>query len=161
MCRYILTKALPLFTLLLKIAYVELKVGKWKHALVSHLLQNQTMDPWRWQITQADQDRAHMWKVDDGWRKWNTLFMKLSLLYLEDMRTNIFFHTWTFIGSSLSFLFSFFRYHMPLLMDTRERAIINHGVLFYGWNGIANFQGRSLSCSVYMILIKQVWKTSH
>ena len=44
-CVYILTKALPLFTLLLKIAYVELKVGKWKHALVSHLLQNQTTDP--------------------------------------------------------------------------------------------------------------------
>ena len=44
-CVYILTKALPLFILLLKMAYVGLMVGKWKHALVSHVLQNQTMDP--------------------------------------------------------------------------------------------------------------------
>ena len=65
-CVYILTKALPLFTLLLRMAYVELMVGKWKHALVSHILQNQTKDPWRRQITQVDQDRAHMWKVDNG-----------------------------------------------------------------------------------------------
>ena len=46
-CIDILTKALPLFILLLKMAYVELKVGKRKHALVSHILQNQTTDPWR------------------------------------------------------------------------------------------------------------------
>ena len=65
MCIYILTKALPLFILFLKMAYVELMVGqKRKHALVSHILQNQTADPWRRQIKQADQDRAHMWKVD-------------------------------------------------------------------------------------------------
>ena len=66
MCIYILTKALPLFILLLKIAYVGLMVGERKHALVSHILQNQTKDPWRQQIKQADQDRAHMWKVDGG-----------------------------------------------------------------------------------------------
>ena len=33
-CVYILAKALLLFTLLQKMAYVELMVGKWKHALV-------------------------------------------------------------------------------------------------------------------------------
>ena len=67
-CVDILTKALLVFILLLKMAYVELMVGKWKHALVSHILQNQTTDPWRRQIKQeikqADQDHAHMWKVD-------------------------------------------------------------------------------------------------
>ena len=47
-------------------AYVELMVGKWKHALVSHILRNQTMDLWRRQIKQVYQDCAHMWKVDDG-----------------------------------------------------------------------------------------------
>ena len=98
-CVYILTKALLVFTLLLKIAYVELMVGKWKHALVSYISQNQTMDPWRWQITQVDQDRAHMWKVDGRWWKWNTPFMNLSLLYLDNMRT------WLYIFFSL-FLFS-------------------------------------------------------
>ena len=61
--------------------YVELMVGKWKHALVSHILQNQTMHPWRCQITQADQDRAHMWKVDGRWWKWNEiLLLWISLL---------------------------------------------------------------------------------
>ena len=54
---------------------MELMVGKWKHALVSHISQNQTMDPWRWQITQADQDRAHMWKVDGRWWKWNKIVL--------------------------------------------------------------------------------------
>ena len=65
-CVYILTKALILFILLLKMDYVELMVGKWRHALVSHILQNQTMDPRRWQIKQVDQDCAHVWKVDGG-----------------------------------------------------------------------------------------------
>ena len=99
-CVYILTKALPLFTLLLKIAYVELKVGKWKHALVSHILQNQTTDPWRWQITQADQDHAHMWKVDDGMKYSFYESLSLSPLfgYHEDMAIKIYF-------CSLSFLF--------------------------------------------------------
>ena len=45
-------------------AYVELMVGKWKHALVSHILQNQTMDPCRRRVRQVDQDCAHVWKVD-------------------------------------------------------------------------------------------------
>ena len=80
-CVYILTKALPLFTLLLRIAYVELMVGKWKHALVSHVLQNQTMDPWRWQITQVDQNRAHMWKVNGGNGMKHSFYESLSPLF--------------------------------------------------------------------------------
>ena len=80
-CVYILTKALPLFTLLLRIAYVELMVGKWKHPLVSHVLQNQTKDPWRWQITQVDQDCAHVWKVD-GENGILLLWISLSLSFI-------------------------------------------------------------------------------
>ena len=56
-------------------------VGKWKHALVSHISQNQTMDPWRWQITQADQDRAHMWKVDGGNGMKYSFYESLSPLF--------------------------------------------------------------------------------
>ena len=94
-CVSILTKAWLLFTLLLRIAYVELMVGKWKHALVSHVLQNQTKDPWRWQITQVDQDCAHM---EGGWCN-EILLLWIPLLYLDNMRT------WLYIFFSL-FLFS-------------------------------------------------------
>ena len=98
-CVWILTKALLVFILLLKMAYVELKVGKRKHALVSHILQNQTKDPWRWQIKQADQDCAHMWKVDDGN---GILLLWISLLYLDNMRS------WLYYCISLFFISFFF-----------------------------------------------------
>ena len=55
---------------------------KWKHALVSHVLQNQTKDPWRWQIKQADQDRAHMWKVD-GRNGILLLWISLSFIWIS------------------------------------------------------------------------------
>ena len=32
----------------------------------THILQNQTIDPWRWQIIQVDQVCAHVWKVNGG-----------------------------------------------------------------------------------------------
>ena len=151
-CVYILTKALLLFTLLLKMAYVELTVGKWKHALVSHILQNQTKDPWRWQITQAGQDRAHMWKVDDG-MKWSTPFMNLSLLYLDIMRSWLYycislFFSWNLMCPIFFLLFfwvmllghAIFFFDSPCLIWRileREREIIKPGVLFCGWmNGI-------------------------
>ena len=93
---------------------------KWKHAIVSHILQNQTMDPWRWQITQADQDRAHMWKVDGTWWKWNEillLWISLSFIWITWGHGYIFFlsfFSWTlmcpiffgscFLGMSSLFL---------------------------------------------------------
>ena len=70
-CVNILTKALPLFILLLQIAYVELKVEKWKHALMSHLLQNQTS--WSRSCT----------CVEGGW--WNEillLWVSLSFIWI-------------------------------------------------------------------------------
>ena len=165
---YILTKALPLFTLLLKIAYVELKVGKWKYALVSHLLQNQTTNPWRWQITQADQDRAHMWKVDGGngilllgislpfiWITWghgyiNIYILAFSFLGPSCVQIFLFFSTLgpscapsVFLGhaSWACHLFFFFIYIAHASFEEYlEREIFKHGVYFAGgWNGIANF----------------------
>ena len=38
---------------------------------------------------------------------------------------------------------------MPLLRDTRERSLNMEFYLVDGWNGIANFQCRSLACGVY------------
>ena len=90
---YILTKALLVFIILLKMVYVGLMVGKLKHALVSHISQNQTKDSCRCQIKHVDQDCAHVWKVDDGNRI--LLFMNLSPFYLDNMRTwqyDYFFH---------------------------------------------------------------------
>ena len=72
-CVYVVTKALLRFTLLLKMAYVELMVGKWKHALVSHILQNQTKDPWRLQIIQVDGGNE-------------VLLLWISPFYLNDLR---------------------------------------------------------------------------
>ena len=131
-CVYILTEALPLFTLLLRIAYVELMVEEWKHALVSHLLQNQTKDPWRWQIKHVDQDCAHVWKVDGG--NGILLFMNLSPFYLDNMRTwqynYIYIFSWTFCVQSFFLghaswachLFSLFLFYSPCLnWKIRER----------------------------------------
>ena len=56
-------------------------------------------------------------------------------------------------------LFSFFIYSPCLIWRILEREIFKHGVYFAGsWNGIANFECRSLAGGVHMILIKQVWK---
>ena len=112
-CVYILTKALLLFTLLLKMSYVELMVGeKRKHALVSHVLRNQTKDPWRWQIKQADQDLAHMWKVDGGngilllwislpfiWITWGHGYINIYIpfFFLDLHVSNFFLNTGTFM----------------------------------------------------------------
>ena len=43
----------------------------------------------------------------------------------------------------------------------RERSLNMEFYFVNRWNGIANFQCRSLAGGVHMILIKQVWKTSH
>ena len=47
---------------------------------------------------------------------------------------------------------------MPHLKDTRERerALTMEFYFVDGWNGVANFQCRSLAGGVHVILIKQV-----
>ena len=150
---------------------------KWKHALVSHILQNQTKDPWRWHITQADQDRAHLWKVDGRWWKWNTPFMNLSLLYLDNMRTwlyiffSLFLFSWTLMCPFFSLFFGSCFLGMPSFLSFFDSPCLIWKILerqrsleFYfvdGWNGITDFQCRSSAGGVHMILIKQVWNASH
>ena len=144
-CVYILTIALLL--LLLKMAYVELMVGKWKHALVSHILRNQTMDLWRRQIKYVDQGCAHVWKVEGG--NGILLFMNLSPFYLDNMRTWQYDYIYFFfiffldllcpkfffwvmlLGHAIFSLFFFSIAHASI--ERYEREIIKHGVLFCGW----------------------------
>jgi len=60
-------------------------------------------------------------------------------------------------------LFFFFIYNPCLSWRIiwRGRSFSWSFILRNGWNGIANFQCRSLACGVYVILIKQVWNVSH
>jgi len=88
---------------------------KWKHALASHILQNQTMDPCRWQIIRVDQDCARV-EVDGGNEillLWISLpFMRTWLYYffsLDLVCPNIFFFFGScFLGCHLFSLLSFF-----------------------------------------------------
>ena len=123
--------------------------------------------------------------VEGGWWKWNTPFVDLSPFYLDNKRTWLYYYRCfffldlhvsnffstlesscipLFFGSCflgmLSFL-SFFIYPMPHLRDAKERSFNMEFYFVDGWNGIANFQCRSLAGELHMILIKQVWKTSH
>ena len=142
------------------------------------------MDPWRWQITQADQDRAHMWKVDGGngilllgislpfiWITWGhgyiniyifSLFLFLDLHVSKkkfqhwDLHVPLVFFWVMVLGHAI---FSLFLYSPCLIWGILGREIFKHGVYFAGgWYGIANFQCRSLAGGAHMILIKQVWK---
>ena len=90
-CIYILTKALPLFILLLKIAYVELKVGEIEACTcVTYIAKsnNGSME-----MTNHTSRSRSCTYLEGGWQKWNTPFLNPSLLYLDNTRTllNIFF----------------------------------------------------------------------
>ena len=85
LCIYILTKALFLFTLLLKMAYVELMVGEMEaYTCVTCIAKsnNESME----MTTHTSWSRLCTC-VEGGWWKWNTPLMNLSLLYLDNMRT--------------------------------------------------------------------------
>ena len=98
-CVYILTKALPLFILLLKIAYVELMVGEMEACTcVTYIAKSNNGS--------MEMRNQTCWSrlctcVDGG--KWNTPFMNLSLLYWDNMRTwlyyciSLLFFSWTFM----------------------------------------------------------------
>ena len=145
-CVYILTKALPLFTLLLKIAYVELKVGNGS----MHLCHIYCKIKQRIYGDDKSNKLIKIVHIYGRWMmEWNTPFMNLSLLYLDNMRT------WLYIYISFFLLFLFFMdidvsiffgscfLGMPsfflffdspcLIWKILEREIIRHGVLFYGW----------------------------
>ena len=100
-CAYILTKALLVFILLLKIAYVELMVGdKEACTCVTYIAKsnNGSMG-----TTNHTSWSRLCTCVEGGWWKWNTPFMNHSLLYLDIMRT--------WIYRYLFLLFLFFHGH--------------------------------------------------
>ena len=150
MCINILTKVLPLFFLLLKIAYVELMVGESRSMHLCHIY---------CKIKQRihGDDKSHkLIKIVHICGRWmmecNTPFMNLSLLYLDNMRTwlymciyiyiflSLFFHGhwcvhffWVMLLGHAIFSLSFFLNSPCLIWRILEREIIKHGVLFCGW----------------------------
>ena len=145
-CVCILTKAWLLFTLLLRIAYVELMVGK--------------MEACTWVIYIAKSNNGSMemtnhtsWSrlctyVEGGW--WNEillLWISLSFICITWGHGYIYFFSffsWTLmcpffllffwvmlLGHAI--IFSFFLYHPYLFWEILEREIIKHEVLFCGW----------------------------
>ena len=104
-CVYILTKALLLFTLLLKMAYVELMVGENGIMHLCHIYCKIK------QRIHGDDKSNKLIKIVHICGRWmmecNTPFMNLSLLYLDNMRTwlYIFFHFFMDIDVSIFFFF--------------------------------------------------------
>ena len=143
-CVCILTKALLLFTLLLKIAYVELKVGKTEACTcVTYIAKsnNGSME-----MTNHTSWSRSCTYVEGGWWKWNTPLMNLSLLYLDNMRTWLYYCISLLFFLGLSCVQFFLRGHASwachlcffldspcLIWRILEREIIKHEVLFCGW----------------------------
>ena len=113
---------------------------------------------------------------DGGW--WNEillLWISLSFIWTTWGHGYIYFFlfvSWTLMcpfffifGSCFLGMPSFlFFLNSPCLIWRileRERSLNMEFYFVDGWNGIANFQCRSLAGGVHVILIKQVWKTSH
>ena len=113
-CVYILTKAMSLFILFLKISYVELMVGEMEACTcVTYIAKSNigstemTYHTSSWKLCKC---------VEGEWWKWNTPFMKLSLsfedtrewlclfFFLDSYLSKKNFNTRTFMGP-LSFLF--------------------------------------------------------
>ena len=102
----------------------------------------------------------------DNMRAW--LYISLSLFFLlflffMDIDVSIFFLFFLGHASWACHLFSLFFSiaHASIERYERERSLNMEFYFVGGWNMVANFQCRSLACGVHMILIKQVWKTSH
>ena len=113
--------------------------------------------------------------------KWNTPFMDLSLLYLDNMMTCLYYYRFFFLDLHVSNYFltlgpscapiffwvlllghAIFFLPCPIWMIIERERSLNMEFYFVDeWNGVANFQCRSLACGVHVTLIKQVWKTSH
>ena len=106
-CVYILTKALLLFILLLKMAYVELMVGEVEACTcVTYIAKS---NKGSMEITNQTSWSRSCTYVEGGWWKWNTPFMNLSFLYLDNMRTWLYiFFLFFFMDIDVSIFFLFF-----------------------------------------------------
>ena len=110
-CVCILTKAWLLFTLLLRIAYVELMVGKLEACTwVTYIAKsnNGSME----MTNHTSWSRSFTYE-EGGWWKWNTPFMNLSLLYLDNMRIWLYYciSPFFFLDFHVSNFFFFFLGH--------------------------------------------------
>ena len=100
------------------------------------------------------------------WITWGhgyiNIYIFFSLSFFMDIDVSIFF---SFFGSCFlgmpSFLFFFDSPCLIWKILERERSLNMEFYFVDGWNGIADFQCRSLAGGVHMILIKRVWKASH
>ena len=100
-CVYVLTKALLVFILLLKIAYLGLMVGGMEACTcVTYIAKsnNGSME-----ATNHTSWSRLCTCVEGGWWKWNTSFMNLSLLYLDNMMTWLYMYIYIFCSFSLFF----------------------------------------------------------
>ena len=175
----ILTKALLLFTLLLRIAYVELMVGEMEACTcVTYIAKS---NKGSMEMTNHTSWSRLCTCVEGGW--WNEillLWISLSFIWITWGHGYIYFFrlsffSWTLLCPFVFFsfflghaswachLFSFFlnsSWHIWRILE-RERSFNMEFYSVDGWNGIADFQCRSSAGGVHVILIKHVWKTSH
>ena len=104
-CVYILTKALLLFILLLKIAYVEPMVGETETCTCVTYIAKSNKETML-MTNQISWSRLCTC-VEGGWWKWSTPFMdpSLCLLYLDNMMTWLYYYRFFFLGLSCVQLF--------------------------------------------------------
>ena len=112
-CVWILTKALLVFILLLKMAYVELMVGEMEACTcVTYIAKsnNGSME----MTNQTSWSRSCTY-VEGGWWKWNTPSMDLSPFYLDNMRAWLHIYSLFFLGPScVHFFFQHWDLHVSL-----------------------------------------------
>jgi hypothetical protein len=96
MCIYILTMALPHFIILLKIAYVELMIGKMEACTCVTYIAKSNNGPM--DMTNHT-SRSRLCRCVEGeWWKWNTPFMDLSPFYLDNIRTWLYYCIYSFFS---------------------------------------------------------------
>ena len=173
MCINILTKALPLFFLLLKIAYVELMVGESRSMHLCHIYCK--IKQWihgddkshklikivhicGWWMMECNTPLMNLWiSLSFIWITWGHSYIIVYLFFLfffMDIDTSIFFLGHASWACHLLFFF-FLDSSCPIWeISGRERSLNMEFYFVDGWNGIADFQCRSSAGGVHMILIK-------
>ena len=142
-CVCVLTKALLVFTLLLKIAYVEPMVGEMEACTcVTYFAKsnNGSME-----MTNQTSWSRLCTCVESGWCKQNTPFMDLSPFYLDNMRTWLYICIYFFLGPSCVQIFFNTRTFMCLLF---------FGLCFLGMPSFLSLFFNS-SCLFWVILERE------
>ena len=130
-CVYILTKALLLFILLLKIAYVELMVVEMEACTcVTYIAKsnNGSME-----MTNHTSWSRLCTCVEEGWWKWNTPFMDLSPFYLDNTRTWLYYY-WCSLTS-----------HFKVHLELEIMRIKSHTYICYPERANSTFSLRNIA----------------